>query len=54
MLDGSKPELRIPADRMKMEGYHLIPLARQTVAMFRELHKLTGHSKFVFPNARCV
>jgi integrase len=51
MLDGSEPELRIPMDRMKMEkGYHLIPLARQTVAMFRELHKLTGHSKFVFPN----
>lgn len=51
MLDGSEPELRIPAGRMKMEkGYHLIPLAKQAVAIFRELHKLTGHSKFVFPN----
>jgi integrase len=28
---------------------HEIPLARQTEALLRRLHKLTGHSRFLFP-----
>ena len=29
---------------------HLVPLAPQAVAVFRELHPLTGHGRFVFPS----
>ena len=31
---------------------HVVPLARQTVAILREAHPLTGHHRYVFPNAR--
>jgi len=31
---------------------HIVPLATQALAILRELHKLTGHSEFVFPGAR--
>jgi integrase len=40
---------RIPGARMKMRVAHTVPLARQVVAILRELHKLTGHGRFVFP-----
>lgn len=29
---------------------HLVPLAPQAVAIFKELHSLTGHGRFVFPS----
>ena len=31
---------------------HIVPLARQAVAILRELHPLTGHHDLVFPGAR--
>jgi integrase len=47
----------IPSARMKrtVQGKasgrpHLIPLARQAVAELRELKKLTGHGRYVFPS----
>lgn len=39
----------IPAERMKGRKIHRIPLARQTVAMLRELHQLTGDGEYLFP-----
>lgn len=42
----------IPAERMKMREPHLVPLASQAVAILRELHALTGQSRYVFPSAR--
>ena len=32
-------EWRIPAERMKMRGLHIVPLAKQTVEILRELQK---------------
>jgi integrase len=46
-LDAS--EWRIPAARMKMREQHIVPLARQTVEILRELVPLTGAEGFVFP-----
>ncbi len=31
---------------------HIVPLARQALAILREVHTLTGRHRFVFPNAR--
>lgn len=31
---------------------HIVPLARQALAILRDVHTLTGHHRFVFPNAR--
>jgi integrase len=42
----------IPAERTKMRRQHVIPLAPQAVAIFRELHKATGHRRLVFPGVR--
>ena len=45
-------EWRIPAERMKMKDKHIVPLARQVVAILRELHPLSGYGQYVFPGAR--
>ncbi|HKT74322.1 MAG TPA: integrase arm-type DNA-binding domain-containing protein [Steroidobacteraceae bacterium] len=39
----------IPAERMKMREAHIIPLARQSVAILRELQPITGRQQYVFP-----
>jgi len=49
----------VPSTRMKREvqqklhgAPHLVPLPRQAVAVFRELHELTGRGKLVFRGER--
>lgn len=49
-IDFDKAEWRIPAERMKMRDPHIVPLSSQAVAVLRELQKLTGNGKHVFPN----
>jgi hypothetical protein len=44
----------IPAGRMKMLKPHRVPLAPRTVSILRELLKLTGQCKFLFPSVRSV
>jgi integrase len=51
-LDLKAAVWRIPASKMKMKREHRVPLARQTVELLRELHSLTGSSKYLFPSAR--
>jgi integrase len=41
----------IPAERMKMDKPHVVPLSRQAVEVLRALKLLTGKGKFVFPGA---
>jgi integrase len=52
-------EWRIPAARMKRTKQekangvpHAVPLSSQAVAILRDLHPLTGHSRYVFPSLR--
>ena len=42
----------IPAGKMKMRKAHHVPLSRQAVALFRDLHAITGPDGFVFPSVR--
>jgi integrase len=49
-LDGA--EWRIPAARMKMREQHIVPLARQSVAILHELHAVTRRGRYVFPSPR--
>jgi integrase len=39
----------ITPERMKQDKPHIVPLPRQAVAVLRELKKLSGDKKFVFP-----
>lgn len=46
-FDLDKAEWRYFVTKTKSE--HLVPLARQAVAILKELHALTGHGRYVFP-----
>jgi integrase len=48
-LDCEQPEWRIPAERMKMREAHIVPLARQSVNILRELQPVSGRQRYVFP-----
>jgi integrase len=41
----------IPAERMKMDTPHIVPLSRQSAEVLRALKLLTGRGRFVFPGA---
>ncbi len=45
-------EWNIPAERMKMDVAHLVPLSAQALSILREIHPLTGSGKYVFTGAR--
>jgi len=59
-LDGKLPLWRIPAWRLKGDldrkgeigGDHLVPLAKQSVAVLRAIWPLTGGGDLVFPSTR--
>ena len=62
-LDGDFPVYRVPAANRKLRKKekehpdtppHVIPLARQAVAILRELSLLTGRDRYLFPGARDV
>jgi integrase len=45
---------RLPASKMKMRTAHLVPLSTQAIALLKELRKLTGRGKYLFPSTRSV
>lgn len=51
-IDFEAAEWRIAAARMKKRQPHIVPLSRQTLALLRELHTLTGGRHYLFPNYR--
>lgn len=40
---------RIPAQRMKKRREHVVPLSKQSVSILRDIQKLTGDGRMVFP-----
>lgn len=46
------PSWVIPPTRMKMRRPHIVPLARQVVAVLTDLQAITGGQKYLFPNLR--
>jgi integrase len=42
----------IPAEKMKMRRPHRVPLARQPLAILRELKQITGDGRWLFPSVR--
>jgi integrase len=49
-FDLKNAEWRIPAARMKMGVQHVVPLARQAVAILKELEPLAWRGRYVFPS----
>ncbi len=42
----------IPGSRMKMDTPHIVPLCRQAVELFQQLHAMNGHQPHVFYSSR--
>ena len=42
----------IPAERMKQEEPHIVPLARQALEIIKRLQMYSGDGRFLFPNIR--
>lgn len=57
-IDFQKALWTIPAERMKMKKVHVVPLARQVLAILGELYGMTGADELVFPSpqsrSRCI
>ena len=51
-IDPDRLEWRISGEKMKMDRPHIVPLARQTVALLEELRGFTGRGRWLFPSAR--
>jgi integrase len=51
-IDLDQAEWRIPGAKMKMREVHIVPLATQVVTILRDLKKLTGTGRYLFPGAR--
>jgi len=47
-IDWDREEWHIPAERMKMKRPHIVPLARQTMVVLKELQKITSQRPFLF------
>ncbi len=46
-----KKEWRIPAERMKMKAEHIVPLSEQTIALLKDIQKISGNREHIFPNS---
>ena len=44
--------IRIPAEEMKRNREHLVPMSKQVARQLKEVKALTGYSELVFPNQR--
>ena len=51
-IDLDKAEWNIPAEKMKMENAHLVPLSQQAIEILREAQSHNGAGKYVFPSVR--
>ena len=51
-LESVKPVWRIPADRMKMNRDHMIPLSRQAVVVLKEIKRFVRQDLYVFEQLR--
>jgi len=47
-LEAAEPTWRIPAERMKMNQEHLVPLSRQTSVLIGQVRRFTQGDKYVF------
>jgi integrase len=47
-------EWNIPAERMKLNEPHLVPLSKQAIEILVELKTVTGQGRYLFPSVRSV
>lgn len=50
-MDLEKALWAVPAAKMKMRNDHIVPLPTQVVEILRDLHRVTGRSRYLFPSS---
>ena len=51
-IDTKQSQWIIPAEKTKLRAPHIVPLARQTAVILKEIEPMSSHSKYVFPSLR--
>ena len=51
-IDLDATEWRIPAEKMKMDRPHIVPLSTQAAEILKDIQPLMGGGRYVFPSAR--
>ena len=51
-IDFNNKQIKIPKERMKMAQAHIVPLAPQVISLLKEMHAVSGNSKYVFPSIK--
>jgi integrase len=51
-IDFNERIIYIPAEDMKRDREHLIPMSKQVVSQLKYIQEITGYSQYVFPNER--
>lgn len=51
-IDWENKEWHIPKERMKMRRPHMVPLSKQSIAILKELQKITSDREFIFYSPR--
>lgn len=51
-IDWDAERWELSAEKMKMRFPHIVPLSRQAIEVLRDVHRLTGRGRYVFPSAR--
>ncbi len=51
-IDWDKAQWKIPAERMKMKDPHIVPLAKQSIALLKQIRLISGHNVcgYIFPS----
>ena len=47
-------EWRIPAEKMKMDRPHIVPLSTRAIEALRLLRQFTGLGRYLFPSVRSL
>lgn len=50
-IDFERKEWVIPAERMKMDKEHIVPLSRQVIEILKDQKEIAGHWPLVFPSS---
>jgi integrase len=51
-VDFDKQQIKIPKERMKMACAHIVPLSPQIIDLLKQMHSVSGNSKYVFPSIK--
>ncbi len=53
-IDFNQSTWTIPAEKMKMQRPHIVPLSHQAIAILNEAKKFFGNNKYIFPSVSSV